>query len=915
VTGGKKTLPTFTTLPNVCRKHLYLDLQPYTCLYDSCTFSLKPFADRQLWSKHLELDHELGPNWKSVTCPLCLDPTDEGKSKILIHFARHLEDIALAALPREVESEDDADAVSRRPSNISASLGKPVDQDDENEEENKVDMTLCTPTATNTTQDLSGLDNVPGSKPELERKLPAALDDPRIYHDDPALPPGSPNQDLIEGIPVNTVLDEEPTMLKCICGFSEDDGNIVLCETCDTWQHIVCYYDSAQSVSDIHECVDCMPRPIDREESTRKQHLRREVRVQLDIERRCRQINPPIARDILHDLKSFKAAIKISQPWDEHAWSILYPRLLTEYAEQAEDESKTERKQGIRPKLKRKAKEQNATKDVVVDSAVTASTHNKADALLSHDSSDLQSTGVNYTRTGRISKARKSTKVHNCECGRSYTRVEHLKRHQKNHAYDDKLACSFCARTFFRQDLLERHIERHKNDDKLEPVATLLETSSSKEQPASVAARVVDCSAPDPPNTTSQMTDSHDRNTLLDLEMNVEEEDVRDPDPRDGHQDEFMDHSVSLKADPRRLASEDRQKNHSSPFHRKLLSIYGPKKETNDSRQQILPTEDEARQDTQQKPKMQAAIDSSVAVHDAAPGPIPATRPVVVRQDQNGVQWIAFEYYRDRVKMEYTIRCDVESINVDELSQDFKTENCVYPRACLPRDRYMEYPGNVVYYETECNTLGWALAQLNPCLRGKRGLIQRAVDIWRNSNPDSRLRTQRERRTQKMTADKAQPTFQDTLTPMSTTSDLPEFGNPDKDIWTQYHHPRHWHVDHHDNADVLSQVTEDESLKPLQSPNRDLSGSGTTRDDTVPVQRALLAAETARLQSPSTTASREKSAFRFGSPYNHLDGSIKTDTSTHREVPESLTVAPVDVMLDYEDEDFGENDQGPATGQ
>ncbi|CAO2652106.1 Nn.00g003890.m01.CDS01 [Neocucurbitaria sp. VM-36] len=138
---------------------------------------------------------------------------------------------------------------------------------------------------------------------------------------------------------------------------------------------------------------------------------------------------------------------------------------------------------------------------------------------------------------------------------------------------------------------------------------------------------------------------------------------------------------------------------------------------------------------------------------NAAPGPIPATTPLVVRQDQNGVQWIAFEYSRDRVKMEYTIRCDVESINVDELPQDFKTENCVYPRACCAKD---QYKGNRLHYETECNTVGWALAQLNPCLRGKRGLIQRAVDSWRNSNQDPRLRSRRVRRMAKMTTRKAQ---------------------------------------------------------------------------------------------------------------------------------------------------------------
>ena len=132
---------------------------------------------------------------------------------------------------------------------------------------------------------------------------------------------------------------------------------------------------------------------------------------------------------------------------------------------------------------------------------------------------------------------------------------------------------------------------------------------------------------------------------------------------------------------------------------------------------------------------------------NAAPGPIPATTPLVVRQDNNGVQWIAFEYSRDRVKMEYTIRCDVESVNVDALDAVFKDENCVYPRACGPKENYR---GNRIVYETECNTVGWSLAELNPCLRGKRGLIQRAVDSWRNSNSDSKLRSRRVRRMNKV---------------------------------------------------------------------------------------------------------------------------------------------------------------------
>jgi len=158
----------------------------------------------------------------------------------------------------------------------------------------------------------------------------------------------------------------------------------------------------------------------------------------------------------------------------------------------------------------------------------------------------------------------------------------------------------------------------------------------------------------------------------------------------------------------------------------------------------------------------------------AAPGPIPATTPLVVRQDQNGVQWIAFEYSRDRVKLEYTIRCDVESVNVETLSDDFKSANCVYPRACGGKD---QYKGNRLHYESECNAVGWALAELNPNLREKRGLIQRAVDSWRNSNQDPRLRSRRVRRMAKIHTRKAQQSTPALPTPMSIPVSQANTGN------------------------------------------------------------------------------------------------------------------------------------------
>ena len=111
------------------------------------------------------------------------------------------------------------------------------------------------------------------------------------------------------------------------------------------------------------------------------------------------------------------------------------------------------------------------------------------------------------------------------------------------------------------------------------------------------------------------------------------------------------------------------------------------------------------------------------------PSPPRAEKVESLIQDDIGVHWVKFEYSRGQVRLKYTIRCDVNSVNVNDLSGEFKSENCIYPRACVPED---QYKGNRFRYETECNQAGWALAALNPDLRGKSGLIQRAVDAWRN---------------------------------------------------------------------------------------------------------------------------------------------------------------------------------------
>ncbi|KAF5544366.1 SET3 complex, partial [Fusarium napiforme] len=70
---------------------------------------------------------------------------------------------------------------------------------------------------------------------------------------------------------LNEVAEEEPYTIKCICTFSVDDGNTIYCESCDSWQHIDCFYpdnrEEAVREDFAHSCAECKPRPLDRQKA------------------------------------------------------------------------------------------------------------------------------------------------------------------------------------------------------------------------------------------------------------------------------------------------------------------------------------------------------------------------------------------------------------------------------------------------------------------------------------------------------------------------------------------------------------------------------------------------------------------------------------------------------------------------
>lgn len=79
---------------------------------------------------------------------------------------------------------------------------------------------------------------------------------------------------------VTESIDDEPYTIKCICDYTDDDGNTIYCEKCDTWQHIECFYpgrvDDASREEFDHSCADCKPRSLDRRQATERQRNQRQ---------------------------------------------------------------------------------------------------------------------------------------------------------------------------------------------------------------------------------------------------------------------------------------------------------------------------------------------------------------------------------------------------------------------------------------------------------------------------------------------------------------------------------------------------------------------------------------------------------------------------------------------------------------
>lgn len=139
--------------------HVFADLQPYICTFSECSDSLLTFPTRRLWQEHEFSQHRLSISWTCPVCkkdllspddwtehieanhrsalsdvearyafaaakttkaqsielqkcPLCLTYPGASQRAFTTHVCKHMESIALAALPNEATSDSESDQSS-----------------------------------------------------------------------------------------------------------------------------------------------------------------------------------------------------------------------------------------------------------------------------------------------------------------------------------------------------------------------------------------------------------------------------------------------------------------------------------------------------------------------------------------------------------------------------------------------------------------------------------------------------------------------------------------------------------------------------------------------------------------------------------------------------------------------------------
>lgn len=139
--------------------HVFADLKPYICTFSDCRDELAQFTTRAAWADHEFIEHRINRTWKcpecsrkiisasdweqhlqemhrreftgpqlhvarniayethsrpveTEECPLCRVVLGKPRRAFIKHIGRHMEEIALMALPRNTEEDSDESSIS-----------------------------------------------------------------------------------------------------------------------------------------------------------------------------------------------------------------------------------------------------------------------------------------------------------------------------------------------------------------------------------------------------------------------------------------------------------------------------------------------------------------------------------------------------------------------------------------------------------------------------------------------------------------------------------------------------------------------------------------------------------------------------------------------------------------------------------
>ncbi|KAJ3381380.1 hypothetical protein HDU84_005152 [Entophlyctis sp. JEL0112] len=151
---------------------------------------------------------------------------------------------------------------------------------------------------------------------------------------------------------------------------------------------------------------------------------------------------------------------------------------------------------------------------------------------------------------------------------------------------------------------------------------------------------------------------------------------------------------------------------------------------------------------------------------------VPATIPTSINV-QDGIEWLTFCYEVKGSPIYFRIRTDIDHLDVDrDMTEEFKMKNCIYIGASVDK---VDYKGHRYEYENSVNHIGWKLCYMNPELCEKKGLIQRAVDSFRNRF--EKLRSRRVVRSEKVLNGnlrfRSSPSFSASSTPEQSSVNRP----------------------------------------------------------------------------------------------------------------------------------------------